>query len=110
MIILALASGLLGLAASVFLRRSNRSGSGRGGVADDRFVYLSLPGFSLFLLGAGGLGLLLPAASAGGRVHLLILLGIVVAAASLLIGAVLSLWGLFAKSVPKWALPRSQRR
>lgn len=108
MIILAFASGLLGLIASAVLRA--RAGSGKTeGVADDRFTYLSLPGFSLFLLGVAGLGLLLPAMNIGGTWQPIIWVGVVAAAVASIAGAVFSLWGLFAKTVPTWALPRSKR-
>lgn len=99
MIILALAAGILGLVVSAVLRRSTKPPT--GGIVDDRFIYLSLPGFSLFLLGVGLLGLTVPLAT-----HALGLVATVGAGLVAAVGAVLSVWGLFARSVPGWAKPR----
>ncbi len=107
MIILALAGGLLGLFASLALRTSQKPRT-REGIADDRFIYLSLPGFSLFLLGIGVLGLALPGAGGGATGALLVALS-VLAAVTAVVGAVMSLWGLFSPTVPDWALPPSKR-
>lgn len=62
-IIIALVSGVLGLILSLALRRDTERAHklrDTGGIVDERFALLSIPGFSLILLGAGLLGLLVP--------------------------------------------------
>ncbi len=108
MIVLALAGGLVGLVASLVLRVPKRRQAAREGVVDDRFAYLSLPGFSLFLIGIGLLGLTLPGSGAGGVGPLLLIVS-VLAGIMAAFGALLSMWGLFGKTVPRWALPRDKR-
>lgn len=109
MIILALASGLLGLFASLALRRTRPDKLPQGVIADERFLYLSLPGFSVFLLGIATLGLVLPGFGAGGpwRIPLAVLL--ILAVVAVAVGAIMSAWGLFGKTVPNWALPSWKR-
>lgn len=71
---------------------------------DERFVFLSLPGFSLLLLGGGALGLVLPGVGSAlptpwGQL-LAVLAGLVAAG-----GLVLSVIGLFGPKPPTWILP-----
>lgn len=104
MIILALASGVVGLIVSAVLRNPKYGESARQGVVDDRFIYLSLPGFSLFLIGIGVLGLTVPGSGSGGAGPVLLILSVLAAAVTIL-GAIMSVWGLFGRTVPKWATP-----
>lgn len=108
MIAIALVGGLLGMVVSLLLRRNTdraRAIRGSGGPVDDRFAFLSMPGFSLILLGFGALGLAMPLAD-GFAGRLLAALAVLVIA----VGTLASLWGLFGRSVPSFALPLWMRR
>ncbi len=75
------------------------------GLVDEKFVFMSLPGFSLLLLGAGGLGLVVPGIGGAFGSVLGPVLAILCGAVAVF-GFVLSVWGLFATTTPQWTLPR----
>lgn len=108
MIVIALAAGVLGLITSFALRRSSYTPPA-GGLVDEKFIYLSLPGFSLLLLGAAAVGLAMPLVGGPGLPGVLgtaaAVLGGVVAG----VGFVFSGWGLFGASLPDWAKPKTPR-
>ncbi len=107
MIVIALSAGLLGLILSLALRRDTgkkRFWQENQGVADARFVFASLPGVSLLLLGMGALGLIVP--GVGGALGSFVGPPLaVLAAAVVLAGLVLSFYGMFARQLPDWLLP-----
>lgn len=107
MIVIALISGVLVAVVSLALRRDTARARGlrsSGGLVDDRFVFLSLPGFAMLLLGFGALGLAMPL---GDSIVAVLLRAL--AAGVAIIGGAASLWGLFARSVPRFARPRWMR-
>lgn len=73
-------------------------------LADDRFVYLSLPGLALLLFGFGFMGMAVPVASTTTGMWFS-----VAAAICTVFGLLLSLWGVFGKTVPLFAQPRWTR-
>lgn len=107
MIILAFAGGILGLIVSLSLRRNTpkaRQWENTNGILDESFVYMSLPGFSLLMLGLGFAGFTVPLI--GGNLSWLGVIGALIGGATAAAGAVLTFWGLFTNKVPTWALPR----
>lgn len=112
MIVIALIAGALGVVLSLALRRDTtraRQVVQSGGVLDQRFVYVLLPGFSLLLVGMGGLGLVLP--GVGGALGNF--LGPLLAALCALVtlaGIVLAVLGLGSGPAPNWALPAWARK
>ena len=103
MIVIALIAGALGVVLSLALRRDTtraRQVVQSGGVLDQRFVYVLLPGFSLLLVGMGGLGLVLP--GVGGALGNF--LGPLLAA----LCALVTLAG--SGPAPNWALPAWVRK
>lgn len=112
MIIVALTTGFLGLVISLALRRDTgkkRPWQEGQGLADEQFVFASLPGISLLLLGMGALGLIVP--GVGGALGSVVgpLLA-VLAAAVVLVGLVLSFYGMFARQLPAWLIPAWAQR
>lgn len=111
MIVIALVAGALGIVLSLALRRDTsrvRQIINGGGIVDQRFAYVLVPGFSLLLLGMGGLGVVLP--GVGGALGYF--LGPLLAALCGIValgGAVLSVFGLGSGPAPDWALPRWAR-
>ena len=111
MVLIALVGGVLGLIVSWALRRDTkraRSLRNSKGVADERFVLLLLPGISLFLLGAGLLGVIVPGiggalGTVGGillAIPCLAVLGLGIFCAGL---------GMGSGPVPTWAKPKWDR-
>ncbi len=112
MIIVALSAGLLGLILSLALRRDTgkkRFWQETQGVADQQFVFASLPGVSLLLLGMGALGLIVPGVGAALGDFVGPLLA-VLAAAVVLAGLILSFYGMFARQLPGWLIPEWAQR
>lgn len=111
MIVIALVGGILGLIASWALRRDTQKAQElrrSEGIADERMILLSLPGFSLILLGIALFGLIAP--GIGG--FLGNFFGIVLAllcAGIALFGLYLSVLGLTHLPIPPWLLPKSER-
>lgn len=113
MIVIAFVGGLLGAAISLALRRDTeraRALRKPGSFTDDKFAFLSLPSFSLLLLGFGVIGLAGPLF--GGSASSTIVAVTLMAAGALAaaVGAAGSLWGLFGSNVPQFALPKWMRR
>lgn len=110
-IIIAFVSGLLGLFASLALRRDTDAAAklrNSTGLVDERFALLSLPGFSLILLGAGAFGLVAPGMGGWlGPVFGPVLAGLAIAIAML--GVYLSVLGMGKKPIPDFAKPRWMR-
>lgn len=107
MIIFALVSGLLGLGASLALRRDTdraRNLRETGGIVDERFALLSLPGFSLMLLGVGVLGLVVPGIDGFLGTFWGYLLAFL-AAAIALFGLYMSILGLGKRPIPLFLQP-----
>ncbi len=108
MVLISLVAGILGLAVSLAMRRNTaraRSLRKSSGLADERFVLLLLPGISMFLLGAGILGLVLP--GIGGAFSVPI--GVLLAAPGVVLigfGIFLAGAGLGSGPAPTWAKPR----
>lgn len=108
MILLAIFSGIFGIIASLALRRDTPGAAklrAGGGVVDERFVLLSLPGFSLMLLAGGILGAIAP--GIGGWLGnfwgpiLAVALG-----AIMIFGLVISVMGLGKGPIPKFLRPK----
>lgn len=113
MIIIALAAGIIGTVISLALRRNTtraRSWETAGGLMDERFVYLTLPGFSLLMLGVGAVGLVQPLTGGEGFSGIIGMILLAVVGAVALAGLVISVWGLFASSTPHWALPAWKKK
>ena len=111
MILIALLAGVLGLAGSLALRRDTaraRSLRNSKGLADERFSLLALPGVSLFLLGAGLLGLILPGIG-GALGNVLGVLLAIPCVAIIGFGAYLAILGFGSGPAPSWAKPKSDR-
>lgn len=107
MIVIALVAGILGLIASFALRRdTERAKQFRetGGIVDERFILLSLPGFSLVLVGSGAAGLLAPAIG-GWLGNFWGPLLLVVCAAAVLLGFYMSIIGMTKGRIPQVFLP-----
>ncbi len=75
-----------------------------GGILDDRFVFMMLPGFSLLLLFSGLLGLIMP--GVGGALGYFGYLLAAACVAGLIFGVYLTFAGLGSSPVPEWALPK----
>lgn len=73
-------------------------------LADDRFVYLSLPGLALLFFGFGFMGMAVPMAEASTGMWLTVVAGV-----ATIFGLVFSFWGIFGKTVPRFAQPRWTR-
>ncbi len=110
-ILLALVSGLLGLFISLALRRDTKRARDireGGGLVDESFVLLSLPGFSLILLAAGVFGFLSPGIGGWlGDFWGYLVLGLLALVA--LGGFWLSALGLLGRPVPSWLAPKWYR-
>ena len=110
-IIIALVSGVLGLILSFALRRdTERAHKFRttGGFVDERFVLLSLPGFSMMLVGAGFLGLLAP--GVGGWLGNVVGWALMVACGAVVVaGLYLSVLGMGKGKIPEALKPEWMR-
>lgn len=72
--------------------------------ADNRFVFLSLPGLTLLLFGFGFMGMARPVGGTSMGMVLAVLAGICT-----VFGLVFSFWGIFGKTLPRFAQPRWMR-
>lgn len=111
MILIALLTGVLGVAGSLALRRNTaraRSLRNSKGLADERFILLALPGVSLFLLGAGLLGLVLPGIG-GALGNVLGVLLAIPCVALMGFGGYLAILGFGSGPAPNWVKPKSDR-
>ncbi len=108
MIMVALIIGALGLVASWALRRPTaRAKSLRKseGVADERMVLLSLPGFSLIMLGMGLVGIVAP--GVGGFLGTFLGIALLIPCAAIAgFGLYLSILGLGKARIPQWLEPK----
>jgi len=108
MVYVALVVGVLAGAGSLWLRRdspSSRWWEHSNGIVDERFVFATLPGLSLLLLGVG-VAALSGLAGPGVLVWLIAAVGIVLALA----GLALSFLGFGRGALPDWLLPAWRRR
>lgn len=107
MILIALVAGFVTLNLWMIARRDNPRGRKLRSYrvfADDRFVFLSLPGLTLLLFGFGFMGMARPIAGTSLGMTLAVVAGI-----ATIFGFAFSLWGMFGKNIPRFAQPRWMR-